>query len=174
MKTSVIKGFASWLTPFLLRIFFIRKIAIENLAILQTGDLPAILRCRHIFALHRIGHIRLIAKMDSASSGSQLASFPKNQCLFLGSNRLWKNSLSSMKKHVRGFPTYYEAVSQCHCEGAKRPKQSHNILKIKRLPRSLRSLAMTKWALRHSLYLRGQVYPRLKHSGTNPAFVTPD
>jgi len=129
-----------------------RKIAIENLAILQTGDLPAILRCRHIFALHRIGHIRLIAKMDSASSGSQLASFPKNQCLFLGSNRLWKNSLSSMKKHVRGFPTYYEAVSQCHCEGAKRPKQSHNILKIKRLPRSLRSLAMTKWALRHSLY----------------------
>jgi len=54
MKTSVIKGFASWLTPFLLRIFFIRKIAIENLAILQTGDLPAILRCRHIFALHRI------------------------------------------------------------------------------------------------------------------------
>ena len=31
-----------------------RKIAIENLAILQTGDLPAILRCRRIFALHRI------------------------------------------------------------------------------------------------------------------------
>ena len=29
-----------------------RKIAIENLAILQTGDLPAILRCRRIFALH--------------------------------------------------------------------------------------------------------------------------
>ena len=60
------------------------KIAIKNLAILQTGDLPAILRCRRIFALHRIGYIRLITKMASASSGSQLAGFPKNQSLFLG------------------------------------------------------------------------------------------
>src|SRR3989344_8714615 len=61
-----------------------RKIAIKNLAILQTGDLPAILRCRRIFAPHRIGYIRLIAKMASASSGSQLTGFPKNQSLFLG------------------------------------------------------------------------------------------
>jgi hypothetical protein len=66
-----------------------------------------------------------------------------------------------------------ETVSRCHCEGVKRPKpfglepfgserldlssstglkaegltaerQSHNALEIKRLPRSLRSLAMTK------------------------------
>src|SRR3989339_827382 len=65
-----------------------RKIAIENFAILQTGDLPAILRCRRIFALHRIGYIRFSAKMASALSGSQLASFPKNQCLFLGENEL--------------------------------------------------------------------------------------
>ncbi len=36
-----------------------------------------------------------------------------------------------------------ETVSQCHCEGVKRPKQSHNPFKILRLPRSLRSLAMT-------------------------------
>src|SRR3990167_2299518 len=70
-----------------------RKIAIENLAILQTGDLPAILRCRRIFALHRIGYIRLIAKMASASSGRQLASFPKNQCLFLGKlNLIYRRS----------------------------------------------------------------------------------
>ncbi|OGP38197.1 MAG: hypothetical protein A2090_05400 [Deltaproteobacteria bacterium GWD2_42_10] len=61
-----------------------RKIAIKSLAILQTGDLPTILRCRRIFALHRIGYIRLIAKMASASSGRQLTSFPKNQSLFLG------------------------------------------------------------------------------------------
>jgi len=32
-----------------------RKIAIENLAILQTCDLPAILRYRPIFTPHRIG-----------------------------------------------------------------------------------------------------------------------
>jgi len=31
------------------------KIAIKNLAILQTGDLPAILRYRTIFSPHRIG-----------------------------------------------------------------------------------------------------------------------
>ena len=31
-----------------------RKIAIKNLAILQTGDLPAILRYRLIFSPHRI------------------------------------------------------------------------------------------------------------------------
>src|SRR3990172_11377658 len=63
-----------------------RKIAIKNLAILQTCDLPAILRYRRIFAPHRIGDIRLVAKMSSALSGRQLAGFPKNQCLFLG---LW-------------------------------------------------------------------------------------
>ncbi|OHB73538.1 MAG: hypothetical protein A2W17_08405 [Planctomycetes bacterium RBG_16_41_13] len=61
-----------------------RKIAIKNLAILQTCDLAAILRYRHIFAPHRIGDIRLVAKMAFASSGSQLAGFPKNQSLFLG------------------------------------------------------------------------------------------
>src|SRR3990172_7534441 len=32
---------------------------------------------------------------------------------------------------------------QCHCEGVKRPKQSHKASKKMRLPRSLRSLAMT-------------------------------
>ena len=37
-----------------------------------------------------------------------------------------------------------QTVSQCHCEEVKRPKQSHKILKTNRLPRSLRSLAMTK------------------------------
>src|SRR3989338_5402050 len=63
---------------------YFRKIAIEDFAILQTGDLAAILRCRRIFALHRIGYIRLVAKMASASSGRQLTSFPKNQCLFSG------------------------------------------------------------------------------------------
>ena len=61
-----------------------RKIAIKPLAILQTCDLPAILRYRRIFAPHRIGDIRLVAKMASASSGRQLAGFPKNQSLFLG------------------------------------------------------------------------------------------
>jgi len=34
---------------------YTRKIAIKNFAILQTGDLPAVLRCRRIFAPHRIG-----------------------------------------------------------------------------------------------------------------------
>ena len=33
----------------------VRKIAIKNLAILQTCDLPAILRYRTIFTPHRIG-----------------------------------------------------------------------------------------------------------------------
>jgi len=64
-----------------------RKIAIKSLAILQTGDLPTILRCRRIFALHRIGYIRLIAKMASVPdrfNRGQLTSFPKNQSLFLG------------------------------------------------------------------------------------------
>ncbi len=48
-------------------------------------------------------------------------------------------------------PPPQETVLECHCEGVKRPKQSHNALKVKRLPRSLRSLAMTKKGLRHSL-----------------------
>jgi len=51
----------------------------------------------------------------------------------------------------RANPLPLETVSQCHCEGMKRPKQSHNAPKIKRLPRSLRSLAMTSRGLRHSL-----------------------
>jgi len=54
-----------------------RKIAIKTLAILQTCDLAAILRYRRIFAPHRIGDIRLVAKMAFASSDSQLAGFPK-------------------------------------------------------------------------------------------------
>ena len=61
-----------------------RKIAIEGFAILQTGYLVAILCYRRIFSPHRIDDIRLVVKMASASSGSQLASLPKNQCLFLG------------------------------------------------------------------------------------------
>ncbi|OGP12135.1 MAG: hypothetical protein A3G39_09160 [Deltaproteobacteria bacterium RIFCSPLOWO2_12_FULL_43_16] len=69
-------------------ILLIRKIAIKNLAILQTcvrlRRMPAILRYRRIFAPHRIGDIRLVAKMASASSDRQLAGFPKNQSLFLG------------------------------------------------------------------------------------------
>src|SRR3990170_6140971 len=63
------------------------KIAIKNLAILQTCDLPAILRYRRIFVPHRIGDIRLVAKMASVPdrfSRGQLAGFPKNQSLFLG------------------------------------------------------------------------------------------
>ena len=36
-----------------------------------------------------------------------------------------------------------ESVSQCHCEGVKQPKQSQKWLKSRRLPRSLRSLAVT-------------------------------
>jgi hypothetical protein len=66
-----------------LSIVFFRKIAIEDLAILQTGDLAAILRYRRIFSPHCIDDIRLVVKMASASSDSQLASLPKNQCLFL-------------------------------------------------------------------------------------------
>lgn len=48
------------------------------------------------------------------------------------------------------------SLSQCHCEGVNRPKQSHAFSIAKRLPRSLRELplrarvAMTKGALRHS------------------------
>jgi hypothetical protein len=41
------------------------------------------------------------------------------------------------------LPFREESVLYCHCEGVKRLKQSHNLLKIIRLPRSLLSLAMT-------------------------------
>ena len=51
------------------------------------------------------------------------------------------------------FLSLIAIMSQCHCEEAKRPKQSDNTLKTKRLPRSLWSLAMTKLALKHSLIL---------------------
>ena len=37
-----------------------------------------------------------------------------------------------------------EAVSPCHCEGAKRLKQSRMVSKRLRLPRSRRSLAMAR------------------------------
>src|SRR3990167_2586068 len=69
-----------------------RKIAIKTLAILQTGDLPAILRYRPIFDPHRILPLSLSMrgikgegssqKLSAASSDRQLASFPQNQCLF--------------------------------------------------------------------------------------------
>ena len=51
-----------------------------------------------------------------------------------------------------------EAVSQCHCEGVKRPKQSHTAPKTERLPCSptkAGSLTMTSRGIRHSL-LRGR------------------
>jgi hypothetical protein len=73
------------------------KIAIKTLAILQTGDLPAILRYRTIFAPHRIpppvplheGDKGLIAKIGRClvwqpPIESIGGSFPKNQYLFLG------------------------------------------------------------------------------------------
>jgi hypothetical protein len=43
----------------------------------------------------------------------------------------------------------------CHCEGEKRPKQSHNASKMMRLPRSLWSLAMTNDQSRRSSQSRG-------------------
>jgi hypothetical protein len=42
------------------------------------------------------------------------------------------------------LPLCIATVSQCHCEGAKRLKQSRMFRKRLRLPRSLRSLAMTR------------------------------
>ena len=42
------------------------------------------------------------------------------------------------------LPLTHQAVSQCHCEGVQRPKQSHVYRITRRLPRSLRELAMTK------------------------------
>jgi hypothetical protein len=47
------------------------------------------------------------------------------------------------KHHPHPFFPPWETVSKYRCEGGKRLKQSHNLLKIMRLPRSLRSLAMT-------------------------------
>ena len=37
-----------------------------------------------------------------------------------------------------------ETVTYCHCEGVKGPKQSYNILKILRLPRSLWLLGLAE------------------------------
>jgi len=42
-------------------------------------------------------------------------------------------------------PPFLQKISHCHCEGAKRLKQSHRYSGIQRLPRSPRSLAMTNY-----------------------------
>jgi len=67
---------------------YFRKIAIKDLAILQTCDLAAIHRYHPFLLLHRILPLSpsmrgikgegSVAKMSAALSGSQLAGFPKN------------------------------------------------------------------------------------------------
>ena len=53
-------------------------------------------------------------------------------------------------------PPFLQKVSHCHCEGAKRLKQSHRYSGIQRLPRSPRSLAMTNLIITRSLGKGGQ------------------
>ena len=55
----------------------IRKIAIENLAILQTGDLPAILRYRRIFVPHRILPLSLSMRGIKGEGSSQKWPLPR-------------------------------------------------------------------------------------------------
>jgi len=60
-----------------------RKIAIENLAILQTGDLPAILCYRRIFVPHRIGeHTVASQKWPLPRLAGNLPVSPKNNVYF--------------------------------------------------------------------------------------------
>src|SRR3990170_7267925 len=60
-----------------------RKIAIKNLAILQTGDLPAILRYRTIFAPHRIGeHTARCKNYPLPRLTANLPVFPKIKVYF--------------------------------------------------------------------------------------------
>jgi hypothetical protein len=41
--------------------------------------------------------------------------------------------VAKVPKMPKNAATASETVSQCHCEGVKRPKQSHNALEIKEI-----------------------------------------
>ncbi|OGP32105.1 MAG: hypothetical protein A2073_04865 [Deltaproteobacteria bacterium GWC2_42_11] len=64
----------------------IRKIAIKNLAILQTGDLPAIVRCRRIFAPHRIGEHTARCKNGLRLVWQATYQFPQKSMSIFGTN----------------------------------------------------------------------------------------
>src|SRR3990172_9139511 len=68
-----------------------RKIAIKNLAILQTGDLPAILCYRTIFGPHRIGeHTARLQNFPLPPLAAPLSGSLKNKSLFLGSGLFFR------------------------------------------------------------------------------------
>jgi len=88
-----------------------RKIAIKNLAILQTGDLPDILRYRPIFSPYRIGeHTARRKNWPLPRLAANLPVSPKNQSLFLGGKILmtFSATFDNLSEYIeKGVVNFY-------------------------------------------------------------------
>ncbi len=102
--------------------------------------------------------ILLTASYSDQHPSNDSCKFPANfppkiagcsfQSTFFLTENVLKLSLLTQTKEIKSHhplpnPPPWETLSQRHCEGVERPKQSHKNLKLMRLARSLRSLAMT-------------------------------